>query len=110
MMKKILTEKDNDTYRFIIDYIKENGYAPSYQEIAEAFGFKSTSTAYKRIQENRGEYTETNFSRNSQSIKILKEMIIIVMIWQLNCMKNMAMRFLTIYLIIFNSTKISIML
>lgn len=75
-----------------------------------AWDIHITDEAKKRLQENRGEYTETNFSRNSQSIKILKEMIIIVMIWQLNCMKNMAMRFLTIYLIIFNSTKISIML
>ncbi len=71
MMKKILTEKDNDTYRFIIDYIKENGYAPSYQEIAEAFGFKSTSTAYKRIQELEYKGLIETKRRQSRAIKVV---------------------------------------
>lgn len=47
--KKPLTEKEYETYMFLIDYIKENGYAPSYQEIAEEFGLKSTSTVYERM-------------------------------------------------------------
>lgn len=47
--KKPLTEKEYETYKFLIDYIKENGYAPSYQEMTEAFGFKSTATMYTRM-------------------------------------------------------------
>lgn len=46
---KVLTEKEYETYMFLIDYIKENGYVPSYQEIAEEFGLKSTSTVYERM-------------------------------------------------------------
>ena len=33
--KKPLRGKEYETYIFLIDYIKENGYAPSYQEIVE---------------------------------------------------------------------------
>lgn len=34
----------NTVYRFIINFFEENGYAPSFREIAEGTGIKSTST------------------------------------------------------------------
>lgn len=46
---KPLTEKEYETYQFLISYIKENGYAPSYQEIAEELSLNSTSTVYERM-------------------------------------------------------------
>ena len=49
--RKPLTEKEYETYMFLIDYIKENGYAPSYQEIAEELSLKSTSTVYERMKQ-----------------------------------------------------------
>ena len=36
-----MTEKDYDTYKFIIDYIEENGYPPTVREIASGVGVTS---------------------------------------------------------------------
>ncbi len=48
--KKSLTEKEYETYRFLIDYITENGYAPSYKKMAKGLGVNSTSIIYERMQ------------------------------------------------------------
>lgn len=42
-----MTEKDYEVYKFIIDYIKENGYAPSYREIREGVGTKSIDSVLR---------------------------------------------------------------
>ena len=44
-----MTEKDYETYKFIIDYIKEHGYSPSYREIADGVGVRAVSTIAERI-------------------------------------------------------------
>lgn len=44
-----MTEKDYETYKFIIDYIKEHGYSPAYKEIAEGIGVRAVSTVAERI-------------------------------------------------------------
>ncbi len=44
-----MTEKDYDTYKFIIDYIKENGYPPTVREIASGVGVTSTATVSHRL-------------------------------------------------------------
>lgn len=44
-----MTEKDYETYKFIIDYIKENGHSPSYREIADGIGVRAVSTIAERI-------------------------------------------------------------
>ena len=44
-----MTEKDYETYKFIIDYIKEHGYSPSYREIADGIGVRAVSTIAERI-------------------------------------------------------------
>lgn len=48
--EKALTEKEYELYKFLIDYIKENGYSPSYKEIAEGIGIKSRSTVMEKLQ------------------------------------------------------------
>lgn len=40
-MKSVST---NVVYKFIIKFFEENGYAPSFREIADGTGIKSTST------------------------------------------------------------------
>ena len=47
-------EMQQRIYRFIVDFIRENGYAPSVREICDAMGLKSPSTAHfhiKRLEE-----------------------------------------------------------
>ena len=47
-MKGQLTDKQMHTLRFIYDYIKNNGCAPTRKEIGEALGI-STNAAYGRV-------------------------------------------------------------
>lgn len=44
-----MTERDYETYKFIIDYIKENGHSPSYREIADGVGVRAVSTIAERV-------------------------------------------------------------
>jgi SOS-response transcriptional repressor LexA len=46
-MRRKLTEKQIHTLRFIHDYIKSNGCAPTTKEIGKALGF-SSSVAFSR--------------------------------------------------------------
>lgn len=36
-----------ETYQFIIDFIKENGYSPSYREIANSTGCALSTVVYR---------------------------------------------------------------
>lgn len=38
-----------ETYKFIVDFIKENGYSPSYREIADGVGC-ALSTVVSRLE------------------------------------------------------------
>lgn len=42
----MLTERESEVLNVIIDYIKENEYAPSVREIGNIIGLKSTSTVH----------------------------------------------------------------
>jgi repressor LexA len=43
----------DEVYRFIENFIEDNGYAPSVREICSKMGFKSTATAYNYINRMR---------------------------------------------------------
>lgn len=40
---------NNDVYRCIVNYIKENGYAPTIREIGKNVGISSTSTVLEYV-------------------------------------------------------------
>ena len=44
-----LTERQRDVLQFIEDRINRDGVAPTLQEIADAFGFRSTASAQKHV-------------------------------------------------------------
>lgn len=44
-----LTKKQKEVYDYIKDFIAQNGFAPSYREIAEAFEFSSVATVASYI-------------------------------------------------------------
>lgn len=44
-----LTERQRDVLQFIEDRIDHDGVAPTLQEIADAFGFRSTASAQKHV-------------------------------------------------------------
>lgn len=49
----MLTPKQKNVFEFLQRFIQEHGYAPSYQEIADAQGFSSRSTAQKYVERLR---------------------------------------------------------
>ena len=48
--KKKMTERQQQIYNYIVEYITENGYPPSYREIADANKISSTSTVFDVIE------------------------------------------------------------
>jgi len=48
-MERQLTDKQVHTLRFIHNYIKNNGCAPTLKEIGEALGFSLTAAASRRF-------------------------------------------------------------
>lgn len=52
----MLNERELEILNVIVDYIKQNGYAPSVREIGKIVGLKSTSTVhtYLKSLESKG--------------------------------------------------------
>lgn len=48
-MTETLTKKQHEILEYISESIQLNGYAPSYQEIADYFGLSSKATVYEHI-------------------------------------------------------------
>ncbi len=44
-----LTKRQKEVLDFLEGYLSANGYAPTFNEIAEEFGFRSKGTVYKHI-------------------------------------------------------------
>lgn len=47
--KEKLTKKQTDILAFIVGYVKERGYAPSYREVGGHFGIGSTATVHEHV-------------------------------------------------------------
>ncbi len=45
-----LTRRQREIYDFIRDFVKENGYSPSLEEIGAGFGLSSVATVHKHVQ------------------------------------------------------------
>ena len=43
------SNRQNEVFEFIIQNVRENGYAPSIREICEALGLRSTSTVHYHL-------------------------------------------------------------
>jgi len=41
--------RQNDVYRYIVEHVRENGFAPSIREICHALGLRSTSTVHYHL-------------------------------------------------------------
>ena len=48
--KNAITEREKVLLLFVVDYIKENHYAPSVREIMTGLGIRSSSTVQMRLQ------------------------------------------------------------
>lgn len=45
----MLTKPQTRVLEFIIDYLREHGYAPSYREVAQQLGFSSPATVWQHV-------------------------------------------------------------
>jgi repressor LexA len=66
-----LTKRQNEILRYLQDHIRDKGYAPSFEEIAEQFDFKSLATVHEHLTnlERKGYITRTR--NESRAIEIL---------------------------------------
>lgn len=58
-------------YDYLIDYIKEHGYAPSVRELAEGVGLKSSSSAYNHLSKLEEEGKIEMRGNSPRAIKIV---------------------------------------
>ena len=65
--KKVLTPRQKEVYDIIKDYIKQNGYAPSYEEIKQMTNMKSKSNVHAYVQslKKRGFIDDIPYSKRS---------------------------------------------
>lgn len=49
MPKKKLTKKQNVILEFVVEFVKDRGFAPSYREVAEHIGVSSPATVHEHI-------------------------------------------------------------
>ena len=68
-----LTQRQKQVLDFIADFIEENGYSPSYDELAHALQLSSLATVHKHVQalETRG-YLRRGFNQ-SRSIEVAEK-------------------------------------
>lgn len=66
-----LTKRQSEILAYLQDHIQEHGYAPSFEEIAEHFGFQSLATVHEHLTnlERKG-YIRRSYNE-SRSIDIL---------------------------------------
>ncbi|HYW51146.1 MAG TPA: transcriptional repressor LexA, partial [Gemmatimonadaceae bacterium] len=66
-----LTKRQREILTFLSVYSEENGYAPSFEEIAEHFGFTSLATVHEHLSNlERKAYIRRGYNE-SRAIEIL---------------------------------------
>ncbi|MBU4601129.1 repressor LexA, partial [Patescibacteria group bacterium] len=66
----MLTQRQKQIYEFIKQSIKENGYAPSLEEIKKNFKLKSVSTVHEHIETLRAKGVLNKAEHQARSIEI----------------------------------------
>ena len=71
-MGETLTKKQKEILDYISESIRVNGYAPSYQEIADYFGLSSKATVYEHIKtlEDKGFIKAPSHARSLEVIPV----------------------------------------
>lgn len=66
-----LTKRQSEILRYLQEHIRENGYAPSFEEIAENFSFQSLATVHEHLTnlERKGYIHRTH--NESRAIEVL---------------------------------------
>jgi repressor LexA len=67
-----LTEQQTRIYRYLEDYLRQNGRPPSYQEIQQYFGFRSLNAVAKHLKQlERKGYLESPWGNQKRAFRLL---------------------------------------
>src|SRR5579884_3416576 len=65
-----LTRRQKELMDFLVNFIRQNGYSPSYEEIASGLGLASLATVHKHIQAlETKQYLKRNYN-HSRSLEV----------------------------------------
>lgn len=62
-------------YDFLVGYIKEKGYPPSFRDISEGTGIKSTNTVYHHMHQLKEKGVISFEDNRPRTIKVLSDFI-----------------------------------
>lgn len=65
-----LTKKQSEILAFVVEYIKDRGYAPSYREVGAHFGISSTATVHEHIKNLERKGYLTGDADTARSIEV----------------------------------------
>ncbi len=69
--KKPLTKKQREILDFVTDFADEHGYAPSFEEIADRFGYTSLATVHEHLENLRTKGYIRKGYNESRSIEVV---------------------------------------
>ncbi len=69
--KKPLTKKQKEILDFVTEFTDENGYAPSFEEIARRFGYTSLATVHEHLENLRAKGYIRKGYNESRSIEVV---------------------------------------
>jgi repressor LexA len=69
--KKPLTKKQKEILDFVTEFTDENGYAPSFEEIAHRFGYTSLATVHEHLENLRAKGYIRKGYNESRSIEVV---------------------------------------
>jgi|TARA_B100000035_G_scaffold259435_1_gene230046 repressor LexA len=67
-----LTKRQKEVFDFVGKYLSQNGYAPTFDEIAKEFGFNSKGTVYKHVKALREKGLIQHQWNRTRSIEIME--------------------------------------
>jgi repressor LexA len=65
-----LTKRQKEVLDFIADFVEENGYSPSYDELAQALKLASLATVHKHIQALEARHYVQRMEKHSRSLEV----------------------------------------
>ncbi|HTM68734.1 MAG TPA: transcriptional repressor LexA [Candidatus Binatia bacterium] len=75
MTKEKLTKKQADILAFVVGYVQDHGYAPSYREVGAHFGIASTATVHEHIKNLERKGYLSNDPDAARSIEVESSML-----------------------------------
>src|SRR5579885_2187125 len=70
-----LTKRQKDVLDFIADFVEENGYSPSYEELAHGLNLASLATVHKHIQALEARNYLRRLANQSRSLEVVPKYV-----------------------------------